>query len=140
MILIFFIIDKLEDVPFEEEEIEDNLGDIMEMLRGLDMKRWRTIATRIRLRSTAMDTIETYYSKDVERCLEVAITEWLNMNYDDIRRFNGRPSWRRLADVVYPLDRTIFEKIVKKHPAGMNNTNSSVALNYYLGKVFLLTD
>ncbi len=125
----------LEDVPFKVEELDDNLGDIMEMLRGFDMKRWRTIATRLQLISTSMDTIN---SKDVERCLELAITDWLKLKYN-YARFS-KPSWKRLAVAVYPLDRTIFEKIVKEHLAGMNNTNSSVALNYYLGKVILLTD
>ncbi len=114
------IIDKLEEVddtPFEKEELDDNLGDIMEMLRGLDMKRWRTIATRLRLRSTSMDTIETNNSKDVERCLELAITDWLKLNYHYER--NGKPSWRKLAKAVYLFDRTIFNKIVKEHPAGI---------------------
>ncbi len=28
-----------------------------------------------------MDTIKTNNGKDVERCLELAITDWLNLNY-----------------------------------------------------------
>ena len=60
-----------------------------------------------------MDNIEAEHSKDVTRCLQRAIGEWLKRNYN--YKKNGVPSWRMLAKAVRHLDGTIFEKIVSEH-------------------------
>ncbi len=86
----------------------------MDMLRG--MTKWRIITNRLRLNHSSMDIIETNNSNDVERCLELAITDWLKLNYD--YETNGEPSWRKLAEAVCPLNRRISNDIVEKYPAG----------------------
>ncbi len=86
------IIDKLEEVedtPFEEEELDDNLGDIMEMLMGLDSK-WDLIAASLRLRVASMNTIKEENKSNTVRCLLLAITDWLKLNYN--YKKNGKPS------------------------------------------------
>ncbi len=60
-----------------------------------------------------MNTIEAEHSKDVARCLQRAIEEWLRLNYDYER--NGVPSWRMLAKAVRKLDGSVFERIVSEH-------------------------
>ena len=49
-----------------------------------------------------MDTIEANNSNDVERCLQLAITDWLRLNYNYEK--NVKPSWRKLEKAVYLLD------------------------------------
>ncbi len=108
----------MDDTPFEEEELENNLGDIMEMLRGLDMNsRWRTIATRLRLRSDSMNTIAANNNNDVERCFQLAITDWLKLNYN--HQENGRPSWRKLAKAIHDIDGRFLERFTQGHLAGI---------------------
>ena len=95
-------------------DFEDDLGDVVEVLSGL-ASRWRTIATNLRLRKDSLNAIELEHSKDVTRCLQRAIEEWLKRNYNYKR--NGVPSWRMLAKAVRHLDGTIgiFKKIVNEH-------------------------
>ena len=78
--------------------------------------QWRTIATNLRLKNDFMKTIESNHPKDVMICLQLAIEDWLTLNYNCER--NGRPSWRTLAKAVRPLDGGLFERIVREHPAG----------------------
>ena len=85
--------------------------------------QWRTIATNLRLRNGSMHTIETNNNKDVMRCLQLAIKDWLSLNYDHEK--NGRPSWRMLAKAVRIFDRRRFDRIVREHPAGIYYYNFS---------------
>ncbi len=89
------------------------------MLAEFDNGRWRTLATNLRLNNASMNTIEKNHDKDVERCLQLALTDWLNLNYNYGK--NGKPSWKKLAKAVKPLNGNIFEKIVSKYPAAGNN-------------------
>ncbi len=86
----------------------------MEMLTDFVTKKWRTLATRLRLKDSSMNTIETNNEKDVVRCLRLALTDWLKLNYN--YRKHGRPSWKKLAEAIMPLDGNIFEKIISKYP------------------------
>ena len=63
-----------------------------------------------------MNTIESNHPKDAMRCLQLAIEDWLKLNYNYGK--NGHPSWRMLAKAVRPLDGGLFKKIVFEHPAG----------------------
>ncbi len=63
-----------------------------------------------------MDTIETNNSQDVTRCLQLAIKDWLKLNYN--YKKNGPPSWRMLAKSIRKLDGKLFNQIVHDHPAG----------------------
>ena len=76
--------------------------------------QWRTIATNLQLKNGSMNTIESNHPKDAMRCLQLAIKDWLELNYES----NGRPSWRMLAKAVHPLDGELFKQIVCEHPAG----------------------
>ena len=96
-------------------DFDDDLGELCEVLSNL-AGQWRTIANNLRLRDGSMNTIESDNSRSVTRCLQLAIRDWLKLNYNYER--NGRPSWRMLAKAVRPLDGGLFEKIVREHPAG----------------------
>ncbi len=114
-------IDKLkkidDDTPFND--LSEDIADIMEMLTDFDTGRWRTLARNLRLRVPSMDTIETNNSSDAIKCLELALTDWLKLNYNYEK--HGRPSWKKLAKAMKPLDGNIFESIVSKYPAAGNN-------------------
>ena len=84
----------------------------MEMLRDFDTRRWRTLATNLRLKDSTMNTIEKNDNNDVVRCLQLALMDWLKLNYNYEK--NGKPSWKKLAEAMRPLDGNIFEKIVSK--------------------------
>ncbi len=92
------------------------MGDVCEVLGDL-AGQWRTIATNLRLREASMNTIEKNNSNDVMRCLQLAMGDWLKLNFNHER--NGLPSWRTLAKAVRKLDGRLFERIVREHPAGM---------------------
>ncbi len=88
------------------------------MLADFDTGRWRTLATNLRLKDSSMNTIKADNSNDVVWCLQLALTDWLKLNYNYER--NGKPSWKKLAKAMRPLDGNIFEKIFSKFP-GNNN-------------------
>ena len=79
--------------------------------------QWRAIATNLRLKNGSMDTIESDNSNKSVRCLQLAITDWLKLNYNYER--NGRPSWRMLAKAIRELDGRLFNRIIYEHPAGL---------------------
>ncbi len=84
----------------------------MEMLTDFDTGRWHTLATNLRLKDSSMNTIKADNSNDVLRCLQLALMDWLKLNYNYEK--NGKPSWKKLAEAMRPLDGNIFEKIVSK--------------------------
>ncbi len=115
MLIYTVIIDKLEkidDTPFSD--LSEDIADIMEVLADFDTGRWRTLATNLRLRIPSLDTIETNNRSDVVRCLQLALTDWLRLNYNYEK--HGKPSWKKLAKAMKPLDGNIFENIVSKYP------------------------
>ena len=91
----------------------------MKMLTDFDTGRWRTLATNLRLRIPSMDTIGKNNSSDAVRCLQLALTDWLKLNYNYEK--HGKPSWKKLAKAMKPLNGNIFENIVSKYPAAGNN-------------------
>ncbi len=124
IIIVNPIIDKLEkidDTPFHD--LSEDIADIMEMLADFDTGRWRTLATNLRLKDSSMNTIKADNSNDVVRCLQLALTDWLKLNYNYEK--NGKPSWKKLAKAMRPLDGNIFEKIFSKFP-GNNNYYSKL--------------
>ncbi len=66
-----------------------------------------------------MNTIETNNCRDVTRCLQLDIREWMKLNFNYER--NGWPSWRTLAKAVRKLDGIVFDSIVREPPAGQYN-------------------
>ncbi len=66
-----------------------------------------------------MDNIATNNSSDAVRCLQLALTDWLRLNYN--YENNGRPSWKKLAKAMKPLDGNVFEKIVSKFPGNSHS-------------------
>ncbi len=83
------------------------------MLSGIAVK-WRTITRKLRLQNDNMDIIEDKCRGNVRKCLELAITEWLNLDYN--WKKNGMPSWKKLAEVVRGVNGALYLKIVKEHP------------------------
>ncbi len=105
--------------------IEDDLADVLAALSDLEAK-WRMIGTNLRLRNSALDTIEADNSR-VQSRLHSAMTEWLRLNYN--YRENGVPSWRMLAQAVYRLDRSVFNRIAEEHPGIVITIIYELAIN-----------
>ncbi len=78
--------------------------------------KWRTIATNLRLNNSYMETIAYDNNRDSMRCLQLAIRDWLKLNYN--YKKNGFPSWRMLAKAIKNLDGGLFNQIILEHPAG----------------------
>ncbi len=91
----------------------------MAVLADFDTRRWRTLATSLRLKDSSMNAIKEDNKDDVVRCLQLALTDWLRLNYKYEK--HGKPSWKKLAEAMKPLDGNIFENIVSKYPAAGNN-------------------
>ena len=90
----------------------DELGDVLEAVKSLSA-RWRIFCVMLRIKEHSLELIEQNHSGDSETCLYKALGEWLRLNYDYQK--HGRPSWRRLAEAVWSMDKALFEKIVKDH-------------------------
>ncbi len=89
-------LEKIDDTPFCD--IDEDIADIMEMLTDFDTRRWRTLATNLRLKDSSMNTIEKNNKDDVVRCLQLALTDWLKLNYKYEK--HDRPSWKKLAKAI----------------------------------------
>ncbi len=83
------------------------------MLTGI-AAQWRTIARRLRLRNGNMEVIQENNRGNVRMCLQLAITDWLNLEYNVTT--NGLPSWKKLAEVVRGVNNALYLRIVEKHP------------------------
>ncbi len=105
-------LEKIDDTPFSA--LNEDIADIMKMLTDFDTRKWRTLATHLRLGVTSMDTIEADNNNNVGMRLQCALTDWLKLNYNYGK--HGRPSWKKLAEAIMPLDGNIFEKIISKYP------------------------
>ena len=118
------IIDWMEmigDTPFCDTS--EDIADIMEVLVDFDTSEWRTLAMYLRLEDSSMNTIWSNNNDDVLRCLQLAIRDWLRLNYK-FEKY-GKPSWKKLAKAIKPFNGNIFEKIVSKFP-GNNNYYSTL--------------
>ena len=76
------------------------------------------LATKLGLRYSVLERIESDHQGVIMRLFQ-ALLQWLKLNYDHDR--HGKPSWRRLAEAVKPLDHALFEKIANKYQVCMSN-------------------
>ena len=74
---------------------------------------WRLLSVELGIGESTLDQIEHDNSGGAKMCLYKVLGEWLKLNYDV--GTHCRPSWRRLAEAVKSLDRTLFEKIASEH-------------------------
>ncbi len=81
------------------------------LIRYFDTRKWRILATNLRLKDSSMNTIMRENRNNVRMCIQLAITDWLKLNCE--------PSWRKLAKAVRPLNGNIFEKIVSMYPGNI---------------------
>ncbi len=107
------MLEKIDDTGIDE----DTIVDIIEMLEHFDIRKLRTLATNLGLEDSSMNTIMRENSNSFVIILQNALTEWLQLNYDYEK--NGKPSWRKLAKAVRPLNGNIFEKIVSMYPGNI---------------------
>ena len=77
--------------------------------------RWRDIGRKLGIRPSTIDSISTDYSK-CGPCLSEVIKHWLQQNYDINK--HCQPSWRKLAEAVSGLDKSLFYSLAKDHKAG----------------------
>ena len=90
----------------------NNIKHVLNAVEKLSAK-WRLLSVELGIRESTLDLIEHDHSGDAKMCLYNVLGEWLKLNYDV--EMHGRPSWRRLAEAVKSLDRTLFEKIATEH-------------------------
>ena len=89
----------------------DDHAEVLDSIESLSSS-WRLFSTKLGLKHSALERIESDYQGVMMR-LSQALVEWLKLNYDHDR--HGKPSWRRLAKAVKPLDYALFEKIANEH-------------------------
>ncbi len=115
--------EKISDTPFSD--ISEDIADIMEVLADFDTGLWFELATELRLRDSSKTSIRANNGHDVVRCLQLALTDWLRLNYN-LKKY-GKPSWKKLAKAIKPLNEGIFLKIVSKFPG--NNYSKLVCFS-----------
>ncbi len=96
-------------------DFDDDLKDVVEMLSG-KAAIWRTIALNLCLRNGNIEVIQENHRGNATMCLQLAITDWLRLEYNWKKKKNGLPSWKKLAEVVRGIDNALYLKIVEKHP------------------------
>ena len=89
----------------------DDHGEVLDSVESLSAQ-WRRLSSKLRLKGSSLNRIEEN-NRDCMMCLDKALVEWLNLNYNHSKY--GRPSWKRLATAVKELDYALFEKIVWEH-------------------------
>ena len=92
----------------------DDHGEVMDTVEILSAQ-WRQLSNKLRLKVAALNRIEQNYPRDCMMCLDMALLEWLNLNYDYSKY--GKPSWKRLAEGVKELNYELFERIAREHPS-----------------------
>ncbi len=96
------------------DDFDDDLKDVVEMLSG-KAAIWRTIALKLCLKSGNMELIQENHRGNARMCLQLAITDWLRLEYNWKRKTNGLPSWKKLAKVVRGIDNALYLRIVEMH-------------------------
>ena len=93
----------------------EDIADVMDEVEDLGAS-WDTLATYLRLKTSAIEVIRRNNSGNCSRCLFDVITEWLKQNYNTAKY--GKPSWRQLAAGVRKLDGGMFKRIATAHLRG----------------------
>ncbi len=113
------MMEKIDDTPFSD--ISEDIIDILEVLADFDTRRWRTLTTSLRLNNFSMDEVQWLHKHNVVLCLQRALMDWLELNYNYEK--HGKPSWKKLAKAIRTVDGNIFKKIVLEFPG--NNIKAS---------------
>ena len=76
--------------------------------------KWQQFVNRLGLEQNDIDTIRVNDLGDCSLCLQHALHSWLSLDYKYEK--HGRPSWRKIAEVVKDLNsKTLFIEIATKH-------------------------
>ena len=90
----------------------DDLRDVIREVKPLTAQ-WRQLCNQLGIKENSLDVVEHNYPRDADMCLYKALVEWLKQNYDHQR--HGKPSWRKLAEVIWSLDRALFQTVTEAH-------------------------
>lgn len=74
---------------------------------------WRLLCNRLGIKESSLEVIAHNYPRNANMCLQQALVEWLKWNYEYWR--HGKPSWRKLAEAIWSLDRALFDTVVEAH-------------------------
>ena len=82
--------------------------------------RWKDIGLKLGIRPSMVEAIAGN-SLVFDVCLGKVIKQWLLLNY--VTAKYSQPSWRRLAEVVSDLDRSLFFSIAYEHRAAYQKSD-----------------
>ena len=90
--------------------------EVVNAVKSLSAK-WEELAGQLGLHRNTIGNIKAY--KDTSSLhLNLAIEEWLNLNYD--HKKYGRPTWRHLAEIVGTISSSLSESIKRDHGISIN--------------------
>lgn len=90
----------------------DDLGDVLSEIKPL-ASSWRGLSAVLGIKEHDLKAIEYNNPRDADMCLHMALVEWLKQNYDSWR--HGKPSWKKLVEVIWSFDAALFQTIVEAH-------------------------
>ena len=90
----------------------DDLAQVLGAIETISSE-WILLFTKLGLKINTLSNIASEYHGDNKMCLNKALIEWLKLNYD--HKTHGRPSWKKLAEVVKSHDYSLFETIANRH-------------------------
>ena len=91
-----------------------HLDEIQQVLRECNFSppKWYTLGLDLGLLKPTLDTIETQYRNDIQRCLLECISQWLKKADKTIKK--GEPTWDSLASALRNIGEvTAAEKVLE---------------------------
>lgn len=82
---------------------------ILETLKLVPKEKWQELGLKLGLFQPTLNTIETNYPKDVERCFRECLTAWIRRE-DDVDK-HGQPTLLSLAEAFEEIDRATADRL-----------------------------
>ena len=95
----------------------DDLDEVSDELRKFNKGDWELLGRKLGLNFERLKEIDAKYDKkDVGKCLDEALTQWLLKDYD--KRDVKPPTWSNLANAVENARNPALAEVIRKnHPS-----------------------
>ena len=97
----------------------DQANDIITQCRVVKA-HWYYLGILLGILHSTLQSIETAYASNIERCLSQVIDTWLRRPKGEVRD-DVRPTWRSLCEALSHINGPLAETIASQHQCGYIN-------------------